>query len=122
LVTDKHSIPEVFGSVNDTNYTDIISAKDLTQIERADALKTAGFQDGVLYYFENISPKEKQVEGYWSTSANPGQPLWPSSPDAPGSDWGWEHNDPPFKIEISRYSFRSLTLMVLFATHPLANA
>jgi hypothetical protein len=76
--------------------------KGVTEIERAEALEKAGFRDGVLYYFENISPKENDIEGYWSTSADPGQPCWPPSTTASGTQWAWQHSESIFTIEVSR--------------------
>lgn len=85
----------------------------MTQTERAIALQKAGCQDGVLYYFENNSLKEDTVEGYWSTSADPGQTLWPPSITACETQWAWKHSESIFTIEVSRYDSQIL----IFFTH-----
>ncbi|TFK46480.1 hypothetical protein OE88DRAFT_892049 [Heliocybe sulcata] len=72
--------------------------------ERCQAMATAGFQNDLLYYFDTPDVRDGQLEGYWSTDPRPGNPLWPSTPDEPGTDWGWEHAEPDLgvNIEVSR--------------------
>jgi hypothetical protein len=103
ITADDDVSSEVFSWVKDINFTQIDLMKGVTQIDRAAALEAAGFRDGVLYYFENVSPKEDDLEGYWSTSSDPGQPLWPPSIAVPGKEWAWKHTESIFTVEISRY-------------------
>lgn len=76
-----------------------------SQAERNAWFVNAGFPDGILYYFETPSVEEGQITGYWSVSPEPGSPVWPLSPDAPGCVWAWVHSDNYFEVEVSRYVF-----------------
>ncbi|KZT24803.1 hypothetical protein NEOLEDRAFT_395056 [Neolentinus lepideus HHB14362 ss-1] len=75
-----------------------------TPEEKCQAMAKAGFRGDLLYYFDTPNVADGQLEGYWSIDAQPGNPLWPRTPDEPGTSWGWEHAEPDLgvNIEISR--------------------
>lgn len=102
LISDKNLEFQVFSYSKNLPYT-ILTLKCDDQNERGDILQSIGAENGILYYFEDPSAMEGQVQGYWSTSCDPGQPLWPPSPNAPGPSWAWFYTDDKFEIEISRY-------------------
>ncbi|KAJ7762629.1 hypothetical protein B0H16DRAFT_1529436 [Mycena metata] len=89
----------IFSTSESKGYTHII----LKTAERPyRLLNEVGAKDGVLYYFENLVAAEGELHGYWSASEQPGDPLWGASPRALGTEWGWEHSDEGFKVEIAR--------------------
>ncbi|KAJ7886919.1 hypothetical protein B0H13DRAFT_2342656 [Mycena leptocephala] len=73
-----------------------------TSERRDDLLSQVGAKNGVLHYFENLAAGEGELNGYWSASEKPGDPLWGASPRAPGTEWAWEYSDTDFKVEIGR--------------------
>ncbi|KAJ7511683.1 hypothetical protein B0H11DRAFT_711521 [Mycena galericulata] len=89
----------IFSSSQSEGYTHLI----FKSTERRKALPgDVGATDGCLYYFENLLAVEGELCGYWSASENPGNPLWGGVARAEGPEWGWEHSDGDFKVEIGR--------------------
>jgi hypothetical protein len=43
------------------------------------------------------------MQGYWSATPDPGNPIWPTRSDAQGTSWGWEHVTPDVTVEVSRF-------------------
>jgi hypothetical protein len=79
------------------DFSDDKSARDSRQI-----LADAGFKNGILYYFEALDVEEGHLQGYWSANPEPGHPIWPPTPDAHGTRWGWEYIAPGLTVEVSR--------------------
>ncbi|KAF7347138.1 hypothetical protein MVEN_01468100 [Mycena venus] len=89
----------IFSTSESKGYTHLIFQ---TPEKRDKLLAEVGAKDGVLYYFENLGAAEGELYGYWSGVEKPGDPLWGASPRAPGTEWGWEHSDDGFGVEIGR--------------------
>jgi hypothetical protein len=82
--------------------------------KRSAVLQSVGAEIGILYYFEDPSAVEGQIQGYWSMSPDPGQPLWLPSPDVPGPACAWFYTDDIFHVEISRYVWADHTRIATF--------
>jgi hypothetical protein len=93
------TVGKVFSTSQHRGYTHIMLN---TSERRDDLLSQVGAKDGVLHYFENLAAGEGELNGYWSASEKPGDPLWGASPRAPGTEWTWEYSDTDFKVEIGR--------------------
>lgn len=94
----------VFSYSGSQGYSFITTSGDQAGCDLRDRLARAGYADR-LYYFETLGVREGQLQGYWSRSMEPGQPIWPSTADERGTSWGWEHVNfiPGLTVEVSRY-------------------
>ncbi|KAJ7075613.1 hypothetical protein B0H15DRAFT_653404 [Mycena belliarum] len=96
---DQGDLIFVFSTSQTKASTEVI----LNTADRRDALLSeVGAQGASLYFFENLAAVEGELHGYWAASKTPGTPLWGGTPRAEGPEWGWEHSDKGFKVEIGR--------------------